>query len=174
MPAAVSGKIDGGRCFVMKKTLLIFLSLLIMSTLLVSCLGDKNPDSSVDESTSQGDISENSDVSEISEEESDPEVIAKIGKINAALKYNLPDSYGYSNIIAGQKYTINLDSYSQLPDDGKKLTDNDDAALATTKMGGLFGRKDIEITVDLKPETNLGVFPSTAVITPMRGNIPKI
>lgn len=177
MPAAVSGKIDGGRCFVMKKTLLIFLSLLIMSTLLVSCLGDKNPDSSVDESTSQGDISENSDVSEISEEESDPEVIAKIGKINAALKYNLPDSYGYSNIIAGQKYTINLDSYSQLPDDGKKLTDNDDAALGDNeKWVGFLGRKDIEITVDLENlETNLGGFSVNCRYNTNAGeNIPKI
>ena len=136
MPAAVSGKIDGGRCFVMKKTLLIFLSLLIMSTLLVSCLGDKNPDSSVDESTSQGDISENSDVSEISEEESDPEVIQN-QENKRGVKISNPTTTAIPNIV--DEYTINLDSYSQLPTTARS-TDNDDA-ISDNENGWAFWEK---------------------------------
>ncbi len=152
----------------LKKYTSLILAFLFILTSFASCAesgGDKS------DAESQPDESGNA-----SEESSAAEIPAGAQAIDAALKYDLPAEYAYVNIIDGNAYTINLESYKHYPDDGKKLTDNDDAVLnETDKWVGFLGRNDIEITVNLGGlKTNLGGFSINARYDVNAGdNIPK-
>ncbi|MDD4125004.1 MAG: DUF4855 domain-containing protein [Eubacteriales bacterium] len=159
----------------MKKTISLILTALLVMSALASCMNESDPSVSAD---SQLEESENSEeTSDISEDDENNEYLDTVVKIDSALKYGLPANCAYTNIINGNTYSINLEPYKHYPDDGKKLTDNDDAALSETeKWVGFLGRNDIEITVDLGGlQTNLGGFSINSRYEVNAGeNIPKV
>lgn len=154
-----------------KRYLTFFLAALLTVMLLISCAETKPGSAESSGAVSQTESSGNA-------EESGGEVPIgeNVEKIDRLLKHEMPESFGYRNIIRQNSYSINLEPYKNYPDDGKKLTDNDDAGLEDDdKWVGFLGRKDIEVTVDLNGlQTNLGGFSVNCRYDVRAGdNVPK-
>ena len=139
----------------MKKLLALLLLTGLILPLMTAC-GKPSPAGQNSEDSEPGD--ETSQEVSYNEEELAAQLLA--AKIDGIYTGELPEKYEYVNIINGNSYTINLESYKNYPDDGKKLTDNDDALPADgDKWVGFLGKNDIEIIVDLGGlKTNLGGF----------------
>lgn len=160
----------------MKRILIILLCLLLLLPYAISCRENQPTESSeADESETSVDVSDES--SEPMEFEADELVaIENAEKINSLLIGTLPTKIKYKNIATGCKYSINLETYEKIADDGKKLTDSTEAPIDDeSKWIGFVGRKDIEVTLDLGGlKTNLGGASINCVYNTAGGrNIPK-